>query len=220
MEDEERTINVVVVDDHAQFRQALRDVVDQAGDLAVVGEAPDGVAAVQAVADLNPEVVLMDVHMPLMSGIEATAAITKAEPTPAVIALTASAAPDDVLDAISAGASGYLLKGASAKDIHGAIRAANDGRSPLSPEVTGALLRRVRERRADDPEPPRKLPTLTVREQQLLRLLALGRDNAQIAEQLYLSPATVKGNLSSLFEKLGVRSRVQAAVLAAHAGLV
>jgi len=215
----ERPIDVVVVDDHVQFRQGLCDLLGQADDISVVGQAADGAAAVQLVAELHPDIVLMDVHMPLMSGIDATAAITKAEAAPAVIALTASAAPDDVLDAISAGASGYLLKVASAEDIHRAIRAANDGRSPLSPEVTGALLRRVRERSADDPK-PRKLPTLTVREQQLLRLLALGRDNAQIAEQLYLSPATVKGNLSSLFEKLGVRSRVQAAVLAARAGLV
>jgi DNA-binding NarL/FixJ family response regulator len=160
----------------------------------------------------------MDVQMPLMDGIDATAEITQQNSSPSVIVLTVSSASNDVLDAIAAGAAGYLLKGASAEEIHGALRAVGAGRSPLSPEVTGTLLQHVRTAGVRDAGQI-KLPELSEREQELLRLLARGADNNEIASELFLSPATVKSNMSALFEKLGVKSRVQAAVLAVRAGL-
>ena len=211
-------IRVVIVDDHVQFRQSLRGLVNEAPDCEVIGEAPDGASAVRLVRELKPNAVLMDVQMPLMDGIDATAQIAQENGAPAIIVLTVSSSSNDVLDAIAAGAAGYLLKGASGDEIHGALRAVREGRSPLSPEVTGTLLQHVRQAGAKDSS-HLKLPELSEREEELLRLLARGADNNQIAGELFLSPATVKSNMSTLFEKLGVKSRVQAAVLAVRAGL-
>jgi two-component system response regulator DevR len=126
---------------------------------------------------------------------------------------------DDVLDAIAAGASGYLLKDAAAEEIVGAVRNANAGGSTLSPTIAGAVVRRVREHRVTS-EQPEDLLALSERETEILRLVAQGRDNTEIAQELYLSPSTVKNHVSSILEKLGVDSRVQAAVRAARAGIV
>ena len=215
----EGTIRVVVADDHPEFRQGLREAFDEATDLVVVGEAPDGASAVRLARELQPDVLLMDLHMPGMNGIAATAEITKLDRSPFVIVLTASEVSSDVLEAITAGATGYLVKGAPVEEIHRAVHAALEGGTPLSSEVAGALLQHVRERRGADaaPEP---LPRLTERERKILELLARGRDNNQIAEELFLSTATVKSNMAVMFQKLGVGSRAQAAVLAVRAGLV
>jgi DNA-binding NarL/FixJ family response regulator len=134
-----------------------------------------------------------------------------------IIVLTASSVSSDVLEAITAGAAGYLLKGASADEIRVAMNAALEGGAPLSPEVVGALLRHVRER---NNAPPEQLPPLTEREATILELLALGRGNNEIAEELFVSVATVKTCMAEMFEKLGVDSRAQAAVLAVRAGIV
>lgn len=208
----------MIADDHVQFRQGLRGLVNEADDMTVIGEAPDGGSAVRLARETKPHVILMDVQMPIMDGIDATAEIAQLDPAPAVIVLTVSSASDDVLDAIAAGAAGYLLKGASGEEIHDAIHAVCSGRSPLSPEVTGALLQQVRAR----PELQSvrvELPPLSEREATILRLIAQGRENSEIADELFLSQATVKSNVSGLFDKLGVRSRVQAAVIAVRAGL-
>ena len=200
------------------FRQGLRELLDAAG-LSVIGEASDGVTAVRLTRELRPDVVVMDLNMPRMDGIDATSEIMRAERPPIVLVLTVSTTDDDVLDAIAAGAAGYLLKDAHADEIVNAVRTASAGRSPLSPEIAGAVVKRVRERSVAD-EQPEDLLALSARETEILRLVAQGRDNTEIAQELYLSPSTVKNHVSSILEKLGVDSRVQAAVRAARAGIV
>jgi DNA-binding NarL/FixJ family response regulator len=211
-------IRVLLAEDHALFRQGLRELLDTAG-LAVIGEASDGTTAVRLTRELRPDVVVMDLHMPRMDGIDATSEIMKAERPPIVLVLTVSTTNDDVLDAIAAGASGYLLKDAAADEIVNAVRNATSGMSSLSPAIAGAVVRRVREQGVSS-EQPDDLLALSARETEILRLVAQGRDNTEIAQELYLSPSTVKNHVSSILEKLGVDSRVQAAVRAARAGIV
>jgi NarL family two-component system response regulator LiaR len=211
-------IRVLLAEDHALFRQGLRELLDAAG-FAVIGEASDGVTAVRLTRELRPDVVVMDLHMPRMDGIDATSEIMTFDRPPVVLVLTVSTTDDDVLDAIAAGAAGYLLKDAEAEELVSAVRAASTGRAPLSSSIAGALLQRVREQSVEDDQ-PEELLTLSARETEILRLVALGRDNTEIAQELYLSPSTVKNHVSSILEKLGVESRVQAAVRAARAGIV
>ncbi len=211
-------IRVLLAEDHALFRQGLRELLDAAG-LSVIGEASDGTTAVRLARELRPDVVVMDLHMPRMDGIDATSEIMKAERPPVVLVLTVSTTNDDVLDAIAAGASGYLLKDAAADEIVNAVRNASVGKSSLSPTIAGAVVRRVREQNFKS-EQPDDLLALSARETEILRLVAQGRDNTEIARELYLSPSTVKNHVSSILEKLGVDSRVQAAVRAARAGIV
>jgi DNA-binding NarL/FixJ family response regulator len=211
-------IRVLLVEDHALFRRGLRELLETAG-LNVVGEAADGVNAVRLARELSPDVVIMDLHMPRMDGIDATSEIASAEKAPVVLVLTVSTTDDDVLDAIAAGAAGYLLKDAEADELVASVRAAFEGRAPLSPAAAGAVLKRVREQSVAV-EQPEDLLALSERETQILRLVARGHDNTEIAQELYLSPSTVKNHVSSILEKLGVDSRVQAAVRAARAGIV
>ena len=211
-------IRVLLVEDHALFRHGLRELLDAAG-LAVIGEASDGVTAVRLTRELRPDVVVMDLNMPRMDGIDATSEIMKADRPPVVLVLTVSTTSDDVLDAIAAGAAGYLLKDAEASEIVNAVRSASEGRSPLSPTIAGAVVRRVREQTVTT-EHPEDVLALTARETEILRLVAHGRDNTEIAQELYLSPSTVKNHVSRLLEKLGAENRVQAAVIGVRRGLV
>jgi DNA-binding NarL/FixJ family response regulator len=212
-------LRVMVVDDHDLFRSGLRRLLDADDALQVVGEARRGDEAVRRATELQPQVIVMDVNMPGMSGIEATRAILEATRGTAVLMLTVSDADDEVLDAVLAGASGYLLKDATLPDIVSAIRAAAAGQSLIAPSVTGTLLERLRRHgpREDESPPP---SDLSERELDVLRLLVKGHDNNEIGRRLHLSPSTIKHHVSSILEKLGVENRIQAAVLAVRRGLV
>lgn len=203
-------LRVLLVDDHAFYRAGLRGMLVAEG-LEVL-EARSGAAAVDLVAAAAPDVVLMDLHMPGMSGVEATAVVAATAP---VVVLTASADDGDVVDAVRAGARGYLLKDAGLEEILASIRAAAAGEAWVSPRVTGVLLDRLRESTVAEPAPV----ALSAREREVLRLMAAGMDNAAIGRELYLSVGTVRKNVSSILAKIGVDNRVEAAVYAVRRGL-
>jgi two-component system nitrate/nitrite response regulator NarL len=182
-----------------------------------VTEAANGAAALEAVRRDAPDVVLMDVHMPDMSGIEATRRLARAAPAVRVVMLTVSADERDVVAAVRAGARGYVLKDAAVEEIVASVRAAAAGEAVISPRVTSALLAGVREAGATDDAPASVV--LTARERDVLRLIAAGRDNAAIGRELYISAGTVRKCVSSILAKLGVDSRVEAAVYAVRRGL-
>ena len=207
---------LLLVDDHDLFRTGLAELLSEQG--FDVRQAGDGAAAVRLCCSFRPHVVVMDMHMPLMSGIEATRRVLAVHPEAAVLMLTVAADDESVLEAFRAGASGYLLKEAHLAEIVAGVRAAADGRSPIAPRVAGALVTSLRARE------PQRRPTvdvraLTQRERAVLALLAEGYDNAYIAERLYVSTSTVKNHVSHLLEKLGVENRVQAAAYAIRNGL-
>lgn len=211
-------VRVLLADDHAAYREGLREVLDAAGFL-VIADAPDGLKAVELAGELEPDVVIIDLHMPRMDGVAATRELVKLRNSPIVLVLTAWATSSDVVGAIAAGASGYLLKGASHDEVVESLRATLAGHSPVSPAAAAAVLDRVRLAESDY-EKPYELPPLKERELDVLRLVALGRDNQEIAEELFLSESSVKKYVVSVCDKLGVRTRVQAAVLAVRAGVV
>jgi DNA-binding NarL/FixJ family response regulator len=209
-------LRVLLVDDHTLFRTGLRNLLEERG--FEVLEARSGELAVDLVASAVPDVVLMDRHMPGMSGVEATRRVVQVAPTSRVLILTVSADEEDIVDAILAGACGYLIKDATVAEIESSIRAAADGTSWVSPRVAEVLLERVRaagERPAHDPV----LAELSDREREILRLIAEGCDNAEIGRRLYISPKTVKNHVSSLLAKLQMQNRIQAAVYAVRQGL-
>jgi two-component system, NarL family, response regulator LiaR len=203
---------VLITDDHGVVRQGLRMFLSLDPDIQVVGEAENGQEALAMVRDLEPDVVLMDLLMPVMDGISATKAIRAALPEVEVIALTSVLEDASVTGAVRAGAIGYLLKDTDAEELSRAIKAAAEGRVHLAPEAAARLMREVRA-----PENPE---ALTDRETEVLKLLACGKANKQIAGNLYVSEKTVKAHVSSILMKLGVQSRTQAALYAVRTGLV
>lgn len=205
-------IRIVITDDHGVVRQGLRMYLSLDPDFEVVGEASDGREAVELARRLEPDVVLMDLLMPVMDGIEATGAIRKELPEVEVIALTSVLEDTSVTGAVRAGAIGYLLKDTDAEELARAIKAAAAGRVHLAPEAAARLMREVRA-----PESP---DALTARETEILMLLARGKANKQIASDLYVSEKTVKAHVSAILMKLGVQSRTQAALYAVRTGLV
>ena len=219
MTDENEPIRVIVVDDHDLLRKGVRDLLSEHG-LQVVGEASDGDDAVRLVAHAAPDVVVMDLNMPRMSGIEATRRLARVSPTSRVLVLTVSADDETVADAIEAGASGYLLKDASGDEIASGVRAAAAGEALISPRIAARLLERIRPAEGSQGPGSGTGAELTDREAEVLRLLAAGRDNAGIAQELYISPRTVKNHISSILAKLHVDNRIQAAVYAVRKGLV
>ena len=206
------TIRILLVDDHSVVRQGLRMFLSLDPELKVVGEASNGAEGIDQARKLKPEVVLMDLLMPVMDGITAIVQLRKEFPDIEVIALTSVLEDEKVIGAVRAGAIGYLLKDTQADQLCRAIKSAAQGQVQLSPEVA---LRLVREIKA--PDNPEKL---TERETEVLRLIALGRSNKEIANELVIGEKTVKTHVSNILMKLGLSSRTQAALHAVRIGLV
>jgi DNA-binding NarL/FixJ family response regulator len=213
-------IRVLVVDDHALFRRGLEMVLAQESDIEVVGEAGDGAEAVDKAADLLPDVVLMDVRMPRRSGIEACTAIKDVTPTTRIIMLTISDEENDLYDAIKAGATGYLLKEISIDEVATAIRAVAGGQSLISPAMASKLLTEFATLVKRDDRQQVPAPRLTDRELEVLRLVARGLNNKDVAKQLFISENTVKNHVRNILEKLQLHSRMEAVVYAVREKLL
>jgi DNA-binding NarL/FixJ family response regulator len=216
-------IRVLVADDQALVRAGFCVILDAADGIAVVGEAANGVEAVAGAAAHQPDVVLMDIRMPEMDGLEATRLITGDRPEgagPKVVMLTTFDLDDYVYEALRAGASGFLLKDAPRHDLIAAVRAAAAGDALLAPSVTRLLIEAFARRPPATTPSPSRLASLTARERDTLLLLARGRSNAEIAGDLFVSEATVKTHIGHLLAKLGLRDRVQAVILAYETGMV
>ncbi|HEV2343601.1 MAG TPA: response regulator transcription factor [Actinocrinis sp.] len=214
-------IRVIVADDQAAVREGLVTLLDLDPQITVVAEAADGSQAVDAVADTDPDVILMDLHMPGTDGIEATARISARHPRTKVVVLTTYADDASIHGALQAGALGYLTKDSGREDIARAVIAAAAGQSVLDGDVQRRLVSAATTARPNPlPQPTPPLPdNLTTREVEVLRLIAYGRSNAQIAGELFVSEATVKTHINHLFAKTGVRDRAQAVRYAYHHGL-
>lgn len=213
-------IRVLIVDDHRLFRQGLISLLEDAPDIQVVGEAGDGPTAIRLACERSPDVILMDIHMPGMSGIEATRAILQQCPRVRILMLTVSEEDEDLFEAVRAGARGYVLKNVDADDLVKAIQHVYQGEAALSPHMAARLMAGFREGGRHSQAAAASLDRLTDRERDLLRLVAQGATNREIAEQLVLSERTVKTHVHHILEKLGVENRAQAAALAVQYGLV
>jgi DNA-binding NarL/FixJ family response regulator len=209
---------VLLVDDHDLFRTGLRTLLEEQG-VEIVGEAANGDDAVMLVEEHAPDVVLMDLDMPGKGGIEATREIAAAAPLTRVVVLTISDQDADVMDAVVAGACGYLLKDATIQDLLRGIAAANRGESLISPAIAAKVLQRVRASSPDLEAAEIVTTQLSDRELQVLKLIANGKDNAQIAGELFISAKTVKNHISNILLKLSIENRIQAAVFAVRSGL-
>ena len=211
-------LRVMLVDDHDLFRTGLRNLLEEQG-VQIVAEASDGASALGLVRELAPDVVVMDLNMPGMNGIEATREIARLAPLTRVVVLTISDQDGDVLDAILAGACGYLLKDSSIQDLMQGIRAASVGEALISPHIASKVLQRIRASGMTS-DTTVGSPELSDRETEVLRLIANGKDNAEIAQELHISPKTVKNHISNILMKLQIENRIQAAVYAVRRGLV
>ncbi|RYC11253.1 response regulator [Nocardioides zhouii] len=216
-----KPLRVLLVDDHAMVRSGFAMVLSVEDDIEVVGEAADGLQAIEQARATRPDVVLMDVQMPRMDGIEATRHLV-ADDLGRVVIVTTFDRDDYLFDALQAGASGFLLKNAGPEQLLDAVRAAGRGHALLAPEVTRRVIGRMSagsEARADRPEPA-ALAHLTAREREVLVLLGRGLSNAEVAAELVLGEATVKTHVSNVLAKLHLRDRVQAVIFAYEAGLI
>ncbi|AWW35734.1 MULTISPECIES: response regulator [Streptomyces] len=214
-------IRVLLVDDQPMIRTGFRLILEAEPDITVVGEAGDGQAGVEGTRTLQPDVVLMDIRMPHMDGVDATRHIAESGSASRVIILTTFDLDEHVHDALRAGASGFLVKDGPADSLVAAIRTVAEGDAVISPRVTRRLLDRF-SRLADQTPPavPRSLDALTARELDVLRALTRGLSNAEIAQDLHVSEATVKTHVAHILEKYALRDRVQAVILAYDTGLV
>jgi DNA-binding NarL/FixJ family response regulator len=210
---------ILIADDQELVRTGFRVVLDAEPDLEVVGEAADGLAAIEAVNSLHPGVVLMDIRMPNLDGIEATRRIAASDGSPHVLVLTTFDLDDYVYEALRAGASGFLLKDARAEELCNAVRTVDAGEALLSPSITRRLIESYT-RRPPPTERPSALAELTPRELEVLKLIARGLSNAQIAGELIIGDATVKTHVARIFSKLDLHDRAQAVILAYESGLI
>ena len=206
-------IRVLLVDDDALVRAGLRMILGGAPDIEVVGEASDGAAGLDIARDCKPDVVLMDIRMPVMDGIKATATLRAADDAPHVIVLTTFDADDLVVQALRAGAGGFLLKDSRPERLVGAVKAVCEGEPMLSPSVTRQLVDRVTASTPVDPANADRLKRLTSREHEVAVLISRGLSNADIAADLYMSVPTVKAHVSRILAKLDADNRVQAAIM-------
>jgi NarL family two-component system response regulator LiaR len=219
----EKKIKVLIVDDHTIVRQGLRMFIDLQSDMEVVGEGTNGIEAVELATQLNPDVILLDLIMPQMDGVEATRKILEGVPQSRVLILTSFAEDDKVFPAIRAGAHGYLLKDIQPNDLVQAVRESYQGKAQLHPDVTRRLMKAVSN---NAPTQEVKLTSvnndmqvLTEREREVLDLIARGLSNREIAEQMVISEKTVKTHVSNLLSKLGLEDRTRAAIWALKHGL-
>lgn len=212
-------ISVFIVDDHALLREGLRQLFTLEDDIQVIGEASDGFSAIEQIRQQAPDIVLMDIHLPIVDGIAMTRQITAQFPEVAVIMLTMHAQQQQVVDAIKSGARGYLLKSSSVHELAEALRVVHDGDIAITPSLTGALVNELRRFPEESIGTPH-LSQLSEKEIEIIRYLAAGMSNKEIAEQLAYSEKTVKNYLSVIFQKLHLRDRTQVAIFALRQGLL
>ena len=214
------TIGIVVADDHEVVRAGFAAMLDTQPDFSVLGTAADGAEAVRTCQQWCPDVVLMDIRMPGMDGIEATRLLTSADSGPRVLVLTTFDLDEYVYDALRAGASGFLLKDVTAERLFDAVRVIAEGEALLAPVITKRLITEFARQRPRTADPQRQLTALTPRETEVLRLIAAGLSNPEIAARLVVTEETVKTHVSRVLSKLGLRDRTQAVVAAYESGLV
>jgi two-component system NarL family response regulator len=218
-------IRTMIVDDHALFRRGLEMVLDEERDIELVGQASDGTEAVEKAAESLPDIVLMDIRMPRSSGIEACRAMKEAAPSAKIIILTISDEEEDLFEAIRAGASGYLLKDIPLDEVADTVRAVHGGQSLINPSMAGKLLTEfaaLAKRDEEDADRAQEVPAprLTDREMQVLKLVARGMNNRDIAKDLFISENTVKNHVRNILEKLQIHSRMEAVMIAVREKLI
>jgi DNA-binding NarL/FixJ family response regulator len=229
LEEGRKPARIVIVDDHDLAREGLQDMLADETDIKVVGEATNGREALAICSRVRPDLVLMDVRMPEMDGLEATRAIKQEYPKISVLILTMHENPDYLLEALKAGAAGYVLKDALQHEVTTAVRQVLAGESPLNPELAARLLRRLAVEEGERGGPSRGIrerregpyiEPLTPREQEVMELMKLGHTNRKIAQQLVISPGTAKNHVEHIIQKLGVSDRTQAVVKALELGIL
>ena len=214
------SIRVLIADDQGLVRAGFKMILDAEDDLDVIGEAPDGMRAVELARELQPDVVLMDIRMPELDGIEATRRVVAlGERPPRVLMLTTFDLNEYVYEALRAGASGFLLKDVPPEQLAAGIRVVAAGEALLAPSITRRLIQEFAQAAPPSPEPPPGLDELTARELEVFKLIARGLSNAEVAAELVVSETTVKTHVARVLMKLGLRDRVQAVVLAYEAGI-